>query len=522
MAIPKAVRQRMINVMYIVLLALLALQIPKEVTQAFIKINDGIELSNSSIDKINNATIEGLKEKGKKDADAEKYAELSLKVREKVADLNKYIEDIKKSIVDKIGVDPETGKIQSPEEVNMTSEILVKGEPNGVNDGIAYALKERINKTKEEILALLPKEEMEDWKEGLYKETAEALPLKAEAHGTAADGLHGGDWVFETFDHMPAAGAMAMLSQIQADASSSENKIVDALKQMVGLQRVEVDQFSAAIVAPSSYVLRGKPFEAEIFLAASSSDNSNVTISANGARLPINKEGRAVFKGNTGSTGEKTINAVVNVTNKKGDITPYKTTYKYTVADPFATVTPTKMNVFYIGVDNPVTASAAGVLGKDLRVNMSNGTISGSGGNYTVRVSKQGDANITVSDAAGTRYGSFPFRVKMIPDPIASVGKLEGSGNMRAAELRVQKGVRAILKNFDFDAKFSVLSYDMVFAARRQDLAVSKGNGPIFNQQMNSYIQRAKPGDLVYIENLRVRGPDGTTRKIPGITIKVI
>ncbi|MEZ5023887.1 MAG: hypothetical protein R2728_11620 [Chitinophagales bacterium] len=66
MAIPKETRQRMINVMYIVLLALLALQIPKEVTEAFIKINDGIETSNVTIDGINGATLDGLKEKGKR------------------------------------------------------------------------------------------------------------------------------------------------------------------------------------------------------------------------------------------------------------------------------------------------------------------------------------------------------------------------------------------------------------------------------------------------------------------------
>ncbi len=151
---------------------------------------------------------------------------------------------------------------------------------------------------------------------------------------------------------------------------------------------------------------------------------------------------------------------------------------------------------------------------------MSNGNISGSGGNYNVRVSKQGEAVITVA-ADGKTYGTFPFRVKRIPDPVAKVAGKAG-GNIKAGELRVQRGVQADLENFDFDAKFTVISFDMVFAARRQDLAISKGNGPAFNDVMKGYMNRAKPGDLLYLENVRVKGPDGQARSIPGITFKVM
>ncbi len=318
MAIPKAVRQRMINVMYIVLLALLALQIPKEVTQAFIKINDGIELSNSSIDGINEANIKSLETKAKEgDADAEKYAELSNQVREEISKLNSFITGIKDNIVEVNGTNEETGKILSPEEVNMTGEILIKGEQNGTNDGVAFELEQKINDTKDAIIELLPREAMDEWDDKLFPATVESLPLNTIAHSKPGDDHGGGDWALETFDHMPAAGAMAMLSQIQADASASENKIIDALSKMVGIEKVDFDQFKAAIVAPSSYVLRGQPFEADVFLAASSSDNSNLSISVNGSRLNIGSDGVAKFKGSTGSVGEKTMKAVIGVKNKK-------------------------------------------------------------------------------------------------------------------------------------------------------------------------------------------------------------
>lgn len=508
----------MINVMYIVLLALLALQIPKEVTAAFLKIDKGIVQSNISLDAINEANIKGLEQKGAEgDEDAIKYGELSRNVQKLSADLSSYINQLKEELIDFTGRDEETGKIANPEEVHRTNILMLVGltadgkeDSDGVLNGRALELKEKIDETRSAMLALLPKEDLEP---GVYESIEEALTLSTETE-------NGNDWILETFDHMPAAGVLAMLSQIQADAKTSENKIIDELKKLVGATRVEFDQFKAEIVAPSSYVLRGKPFEARLFLAASSSDNSNIEIFANGQRLSIDEKGVATYQGNTSSVGEKEISGYINVKNKRGDVERFDfEPYKYTVAAPFAVVSPSKMNVFYIGVDNPVEVSAAGAAASDLQVSMNGGTIEGRGGNYTVRVTQQGTATINVR-AAGENYGNFEFRVKRIPDPVAQVAGKPG-GTIPASQLSVQKGIAAVLEGFDFDAKFNVVSFDMVYAAKRQDLAVARGNSASFNAQMQGYLQRAKPGDLFYFENIKVRGPDGQTRPIPGITFRV-
>jgi gliding motility-associated protein GldM len=512
MAIPKEVRQRMINLMYLVLLALLALQIPREVILAFGKIDESLQQSNKALDQINSANVAALKEKGKTDGDAERFAELTVKVQEKSAELIAHIQGIRNQVIEMIGLD-ENGNIARPEEVIATTDLLYLGNAKTGEKGLAYALRQKVDETRAAMLALVPKDALG---EDAYKALENTLPLTTTLPSGSTE------WEKEYFDHMPAAGALAMLSKLENNVKSAENKIIEELKALVGIDRVEFDKFAARIVAPTSYVLQGETFTAEMFLSASSSENSNVRIIVNGANMPIDKDGVAKYSSRADAVGERQITGHIEVTNKKGDVSKFPfDPFKYTVAAPFATVTPTKMNVFYIGVDNPVVASAAGVSAGKLNVTMTNGNITGSGGNYNVRVSQQGEAIVTVA-ADGKSYGKFPFRVKMIPDPIASVGSLEGNGNMSAGELRVQRGVIAKLKNFDFDAKFEVLSYDMVFAARRQDLAVSKGNGPLFNQQMIGYLQQAKPGDLIYVENLRVRGPDGTVRSIPGITIKVM
>ena len=192
---------------------------------------------------------------------------------------------------------------------------------------------------------------------------------------------------------------------------------------------------------------------------------------------------------------------------------------KYTVAAPFATVSPTKMNVFYIGVDNPVEISAAGASANDLKVSMSAGTISGSGGKYSVRVTQQGTTNVNVT-AKGKAFPPFPFRVKMIPNPIAKVSGMPG-GRINAAVWKAQKGVLADLENFDFDAKFEVLSYNMFYQPKLQDPGIASATGPYFSPAMQAFIAKAKPGDLFYIEEIKVKGPDGMSRKIPGIAFKI-
>ena len=177
------------------------------------------------------------------------------------------------------------------------------------------------------------------------------------------------------------------------------------------------------------------------------------------------------------------------------------------------------MNVFYIGVPNPVQISAAGVANSKLNVTMDNGSISGSGGKYEVRVTTQGKTNVNVS-ANGKNYGKFEFRVKLIPNPVAKVNNQAG-GSIPAGTWKAQQGVIADLENFDFDAKFEVLSFNMFYQPKLADPGTGAATGPYFSAAQKGFIARAKPGDIFYIEEIKVKGPDGLSRKIPPIAFKI-
>jgi len=183
------------------------------------------------------------------------------------------------------------------------------------------------------------------------------------------------------------------------------------------------------------------------------------------------------------------------------------------------------MNVFYIGVDNPVSVSVPGFAAERVTASISSGTITGSNGKYTVKVTQPGKAIVTVSakqlDNTTKSMGQVEFRVKRVPDPIAKVAKQPG-GAIAAAKIKVQRGMEADLENFDFDIKFQIVGFEMTYAAKRQDLVTARVNGPMFDSKMLDFINRAKPGDMLYFDDIRAKGPDGSTRKLPSIAFKII
>jgi hypothetical protein len=187
---------------------------------------------------------------------------------------------------------------------------------------------------------------------------------------------------------------------------------------------------------------------------------------------------------------------------------------KYTVGTPGgAAVMPDKMNVFYIGVDNPVTIGSPTGWDKTT-VSMTNGTITGNGSVRTVRVSALGKASITVN--ADKKPTTFEFRVKKIPDPIFKVGS--GKVRMPSVEFKSQQFCRAELENFDFDLKFNVTSATVYFSgANFPNVATATLQGNNL-APLSSFMSRCGPGSVITFDNVKVQGPDGP-RTIEGKSI---
>ncbi len=510
MSIPKENRQQMINLMYLVLTALLALNVSAEILNAFRTINNSLVSSNTLLDvnsKVNYKAFEYKKLKEPGNAEIPKYQAKADKMIEMSKTLQDYIKTLQDGIITQAGGPGEEGApMKRQDDLDASTRYFIEEQKKG------YELKKKIDEFKSQFTSLIDTADVENV---LNKVPLSTNPQKPK-----------GDWAMDNFYQMPPIASMTMLTKMLSDIKASEGILVSYFFSKIGSSEelkpdeVVFNSFSAQITSPSAYILQGEKFEANVFLAATSSKNDNVSVNVNGAGLRPDDKGVAHYSSSPG-VGEYDLKGSISLRNPKTNaVTNYPLPeFKYTVAAPFATVSPTKMNVFYIGVPNPVQVSAAGVANAKLNVSMTNGSISGAGGKYEVRVTTQGATNVNVT-ANGKNYGAFPFRVKLIPNPVAKVSGQPG-GRMNAGVWKAQQGVVADLENFDFDAKFEVLSFNMFYQPKLQDPGIASATGPYFSAPMKDFVKKAKPGDIFYIEEIKVRGPDGLSRKIPGIAFKI-
>lgn len=241
--------------------------------------------------------------------------------------------------------------------------------------------------------------------------------------------------------------------------------------------------------------------------------------------LPNSADGKGLIRTKGNSEGEVIYKGLINIKAPGGKVIkfPWKTTFQ--VARPTTTISATKMNVFYIGVDNPVSVSAPGVPADKVRPSISNGSISKSGRDgYVVRVSNPGTAKITVSaevDGANKRMGDMEFRVKRIPNPVPYVGGKTGSETITLAQLKASATIQAKMENFDFDISVTVQSY--VFSTSIQGAIVEeKIQGNRLAGKALDYINTAKKNQKFYFEKIQVKMPDGTVRELSPVSLKVI
>jgi gliding motility-associated protein GldM len=509
MSIPKEPRQLMINLMYLVLTALLALNVSAEVMNAFFSLDKGMKESRTIVER-NNDTLLTAIEKGAKDypsAEAEDYKNRAVKVKQLTNDFVAYIEEIRGRLFEKAG-GPNPKIPEQPKDIrnkDITTKMFV-------NEGLGNEIMNKITETKAELTKLV---DNDPGTVGALSLSVEELPA-----GTKAK-----NWSEFKFKQMPVSAVFPLLGKIQSDAKSSATAALNFCATKVRGTDYQVDKFLVGVTPKKNYVILGETFEADVFLSAYSSKSDGVSISVDGRGLPV-KEGIGTFSEKPSSIGEKKYNVTINVMNpatgKKETVTKE---YSYEVGQRSVAIQLDKMNVFYIGVDNPISVSAAGVPTAQVKVSAGNGlsvSAGGGSGKFVVRASTPGESSITVSGGGVSQ--TFPFRVKRIPDPYPRLGgnpKNKG-GTMGNGEFKAQGGIAAILEGFDFDAKCDVVGFEINYLPKRQDVVTAVNSGARWNSQAAGLIEKAKPGDTYFFDDVKCKCPgDAASRNIGTLTYKI-
>ena len=534
----------MINMMYLVLTALLALNVSKEILDSFVTVNNGLENTKLSLNDKMNAQYTSFESYAKENQ--AKYGAAwneAKKIKTSGAELIAYIDSIKAkaiiaaeslpfdSVVLGDGRIMDLAKVGKKDSHDELTNMLVGSEPGKPIEGPFTATE---LKTKLEAFRDLVKNSRKD-----DKDLAAAMDRifdfsdRADASGTM------NNWQSINFYHVPLAAGITILSKIQSDVRNAEGEVVKRMMDAVEGKSFKFNKLTTIVKPLSSYVTVGSKYSAEIFLGAYDDQNApEVFIAGPGAtvdtvakkingeaiKLPMNGA-KAQLEQMASGAGLKTVKGIIKFKPVGGEETVevFETTYE--VAAPSLVVSPTKMNVFYRGVDNPVSVSVSGYSNKDISATATNGTLSKSADGYIMRPGKDAEATVgaTVTNPDGTKKAmpGMKFRVKNVPNPRPYFGgKSVDDETIKKAELTAAAGVIAKMIDFEFDLKFEVVEYKVTMIVGGTPIE-KMTRGPAVSGDMKEMFQKAKAGQKVYIEQIKARGPDGTTRNLGSLSFKV-
>jgi gliding motility-associated protein GldM len=467
-------RQKMINMMYLVLTAMLALQVSSAILEKFQLINTSLEKFNGSIHVQNDKTIEAMKKAIEKSDKPENgvYLTKAGQVRKESADLVSYIEDLKNEIIEKAGggLDPETGTIKNLAEDEKVTNLMVGPNKNGKG----YDLKKKLD----DYVAKLqgygdPKSKLK----GLALSGAED-PMLSKKAGVS---ILGKDFSELNFGQTPVPAALAMLSQKQTEVRGSEGEVLDYLATLVNAKEyLKFDQMFAVVSAESKTVVAGQKYKAEVAIGAYSSAISP-RISVNGSAVPV-KDGRGqiefIAQGGDFKDGmlKKTYTANITFPKPDGSMQTVNREETYTVLQPTVQIESGTLPPLYFKCGNKLQVTSPG-LGQLFRPTFSGSGadfLAGEGGKVTV-VPNASRVVLNVNND-GNLLKSFPFKVQLVPkpdlvlyvngSPLGSDGERKGvaASSVRSIEMKAVADQSFKTTNPD-DANFRVTSVTIILAS---------------------------------------------------------
>ena len=518
-------RQKMINMMYLVLTALLALNVSKEILKAFHLMEVSFNKANDNVSKKNKGLISALEDQMKSRPEVVKpYFERAKDVRKASEEFVNYIEELKKNLISNTEGRKEVSGGEAKGETELIEADNIELHANyffkNPEDAKAKELTDKVNSTREKLLGLLKTSN------GVVVKESDIIRIKLLTNlKTDYDKTNYPGWAEMYFEHSPLAGVITMLTKIQNDCRNTEADIIDLLASSVDVDKATFDRLEAKVIANSSAVMVGSEYRAEVLLVASNSTSDNPVI-VGGRELPM-EEGAGVYTARPSNAGTFTWGGVIRVKGPSG-VKDYDFKADYQAFQGGATISADAMNVLYIGLDNPISISAAGYSPEDIVATMTGGSLTrGAKGAYVAKVTAAGKATINVSvrmkkDNSVRPMGSKEYRIKSVPKPESMFGTLE-SGSAPAAALLAQNTIRAVLPNFVFEGvTFTVTKYAALYVPKRGNAEGVAGVGSAITTQLKSFITRAKRGDKVLVDEIEAVGPGGIKKRLAPIAITIL
>ncbi|MCM1076142.1 MAG: gliding motility protein GldM [Bacteroides sp.] len=510
-------RQKMINLMYIVLTAMLALNVSSDVLDGFVQVEDGLARTNANVGRRNDAIYSQLEsftaqnpEKGTP------WLAKATDVRNRAASLYALVDSLKLAIVvEADGKDGNPAAINRRDDLEAAAVVMLSPGARG-----GEILHREMDSYRGFITTLIP----DTLKRTSINEALSTAPFNRP--GTVTPQL----WEEAKFENQPVVAAVTLLTKLQNDIRYAEGEALSHLLSAVDAGDVRVNEINAFVIPQSRMVMRGGKYSANIVLAAvDTTARPEIFI---GDKKLSNENGLYEFV--TSSTGTFDYKGFLEVTHGDGTTTRHPFSSSYTVMEPTATVSATMMNVLYAGIDNPISISVPGVPMNAVSATMTNGSLTRKGDAWVARPAKVGEnATLTVTaniDGRPQTVASTTFRVRKLPDPVAFISyagangvkeRYKGGKPISKTLLTSAPGIDAAIDDDMLNIDFQVLGFETVFFDQMGNAIPEVSQGAAFSQRQKDQFKRLSRGKRFYISRIRAKGPDGIERVLSPVEVIV-
>jgi len=499
---PVSPRQKMINLMYVVLMAMLALNISTEVLNGFSIVEESLNRTTASSSKENATLYDEFAQQMKTNPEKVKaWFDKATQVKNMSDSLFNFAQTLKENIVREAdGKDGDVLNIKNKDNLEAASQVMLSP-----GTGKGKQLYDAINNYREKILTMVTDQHQ---KEMISNNLSTQLPKGQNALGK--------NWQEYMFENMPVAAAVTLLSKLQSDVRYAEGEVLHTLVSNVDVKDIRVNKLSAYVIPESRTVISGDQFSAKIVMAAVDT-TQQPEIYVGGRKISGSD-----YRFTAGAVGEHSFGGYITMRNGNGELIKRDFTQKYTVVGPSATVSADLMNVLYAGYDNPISISIPGVPLNAVSASMSGGSFRSVGmGRYIARPSAIGkDVTINVASNQGGRtrqMGKFTFHVRKLPDPTAYIqlgtDRFRGGG-MAKASLMGASGIKAAIDDGILDIPFKVVGFEAVFFDNMGNAVPMASQGANFTERQRETFRKLSRNKRFYITRITAIGPDGITRKL--------
>ena len=505
----------MINLMYVVLMAMLALNVSNEVLNGFAIVQESLNRTTANATQENQVIYDDFEQQmASNPQKVKEWYDKAMQVREMSERLYSLAAELKMAIAQEAdGKDANPDSLQNKEDLEAANQIML-----APGRGRGEELKKAIETYREGILSMVT-------------DSVKKQHIASDLTTNVPSGILGKNWQEYMFEAMPAVAAVTMLTKLQNDVRNAEKEVLHTLVQNIDVKDIRVNALDAFVIPNSQTIVQGDRFSARIVMAAIDTTMvPDIYIGGQKVNLPDN-----IYETICSRTGDFTLTGYIQTINGNGDPIRRDFEQKYTVVEPSATVSADLTRMLYAGYSNPISVSVPGVPLNKISATMTNGTLTPNGaGKYIAHPTKIGqEAVITVTSTNTGRpqtMGSFSFKVRKLPDPTPYIdikdeqgnpSRFKG-GNMYKANLVAAETIGAAIDDGILDIGFRVVSFETVFFDNMGNAKPLASEGPNFSAAQKDQFRRLTRGRRFYISRVVAVGPDGIERTLSGaMEIKV-